>query len=66
MELSPDIGLAVWTLLTFLLLIAFLSRFALKPLRKVLETREAMIRESLEKSEEARKEAERLLADGGE
>ena len=63
MELSFDAGLLVWTLITFACLLAVLARFAFRPLRRIMEDREGRIRGSLEKAEEARRDAERILAE---
>jgi len=57
-----DPGLTVWTVLTFGCLLVALTRFAYKPLRKILEQREAAIRDSLEKAEQARLQAEETAA----
>jgi len=56
-----DAGLTVWTVLTFGCLLLALTRFAYKPLRKILEQREATIRESLDKAEQARRKAEEVM-----
>lgn len=55
-----DPGLFVWTILTFLLLVFVLAKFAWKPLLKMLQDREDMIRSSLENAEKAKSELERL------
>ena len=55
-----DPGLFVWTILTFLLLVFVLAKFAWKPLLKMLQDREDMIRSSLEDAEKAKSELERL------
>ena len=57
-QLAP--GLFVWTILTFLLLVFVLAKFAWKPLLKMLQDREDMIRSSLEDAEKAKSELERL------
>lgn len=59
---SIDAGLTIWSVITFLGLLALLARFAFRPLRRLLDQREATIRDALERSERARKEAEELLA----
>ena len=43
-----DPGLFVWTILTFLLLLTVLAKFAWKPLLKMLKDREELILSSLE------------------
>lgn len=53
-------GLFIWSIITFLVLLAFLARFAWKPLMAALERREKRIRESLEDAEKAREEADRI------
>ena len=54
-----DPGLFVWTIITFLILLTLLSKFAWKPLLNALEKRE-------ENAEKARKELERLTTEGDE
>ncbi len=58
-----DPGLYIWTVLTFLLLLGVLTKYAWKPLLKMLEQRENRIRDSLRAAQEARQETERLQAD---
>ena len=50
-----DPGLFVWTIITFLILLTLLSKFAWKPLLNALEKREDEITNSLENAEKARK-----------
>jgi F-type H+-transporting ATPase subunit b len=57
---QPDPGLFIWTILTFLVLLALLAKFAWRPLLQALESRQALIRKSLDDAEQARKELERL------
>ena len=59
-----DPGLFVWTILTFLLLLTVLAKFAWKPLLKMLNDREELIRSSLEDAEKAKEKLERLNAEG--
>jgi len=61
-----DPGLFIWTILTFLLLLTVLAKFAWKPLLKMLKDREDMIRNSLEDAEKAQTELERLNTEGEE
>jgi len=56
-----DGGLVFWTLVTFACLLALLARFVFKPFRKVLEEREARIRDSLDEAQRAREEAQEIL-----
>ena len=58
-----DPGLFVWTILTFLLLLAVLAKFAWKPLLKMLKDREDLIRSSLEDAEKAQTELANLNAE---
>ncbi|MBN4081022.1 F0F1 ATP synthase subunit B [Caldithrix abyssi] len=55
-----DPGLFIWTIITFLVLFFALAKFAWKPLLKMLQDREDMIRNSLEDAEKAKVELERL------
>ena len=55
-----DPGLAIWTILTFLVLVALLTKFAWKPLMLMLDTRQESIKKSLADAETAKRELERL------
>jgi F-type H+-transporting ATPase subunit b len=57
---QPDPGLAIWTILTFLVLFGLLAKFAWKPLLLALEARQETIRKSLEDAQQAKRELERL------
>ena len=61
-----DPGLFVWTIITFLILLGVLTKFAWKPLLHALEKRENEIEQSLEDAEKARKELDRLTSEGDE
>ena len=61
-----DPGLFIWTILTFLVLLFVLAKFAWKPLLAALEARENTIRSSLEDAEKAKTELERLNAESEE
>ena len=61
-----DPGLFIWTILTFLLLLTVLAKFAWKPLLKMLKDREEMIRNSLYDAEKAQAELARLNFEGEE
>jgi F-type H+-transporting ATPase subunit b len=54
-------GVAVWTSVTFLILLILLKKFAWKPILTALEQRENTIRESLEKAEKAKEDAQKVL-----
>ena len=58
-----DPGLFVWTILTFLLLLTVLAKFAWNPLLKMLKDREDLIRSSLEDAEKAQSELANLNAE---
>ena len=57
---QADPGLFIWTIVTFLALVALLARFAWRPLLQALEVRQATIAKSLDDAERARQELERL------
>src|SRR5579864_1612180 len=57
---QPDPGLFIWTIATFLVLLALLAKFAWKPLLQALESRQDSIRRSLDDADQAKKELERL------
>jgi len=58
-----DPGLFIWTIATFLVLVALLGKFAWGPLLKALEARQTAITQSLADADQARKELERLQAE---
>ncbi len=57
---QPDPGLFIWTILTFLVLLYILAKFAWKPLLAMLDKREETIRKSLDDAEKARLELEQM------
>ncbi len=61
--LSINPGLILWTLLIFILLLFVLAKTAWKPLLASLKTRENAIADSLSRAEQARADAERLIAE---
>jgi F-type H+-transporting ATPase subunit b len=54
-------GLIFWTVVTFLILLFVLKKVAWKPILTALDQREASIRESIERAEKARAEAQKIL-----
>src|ERR1700753_907925 len=58
--LTPDFGLVFWTILTFLIMVAILGKFAWKPLLKALYEREQGIRRSIDDASSAKQSAESL------
>jgi F-type H+-transporting ATPase subunit b len=63
---QPDPGLFIWTILTFLVLVALLAKFAWRPLLDALEARRATIAKALEDAQKARQELERLQRESAE
>ena len=60
---QPDPGLYIWTIVTFLILLWLLAKFAWRPLLAALEGRQEMIRKSLDDAQQAKRELERLNAE---
>jgi F-type H+-transporting ATPase subunit b len=58
--LQPDPGLFIWTIVTFLVLLALLGKFAWRPLLQALDTRQQGIRKALDDAQRAKQELERL------
>ena len=61
LEINP--GLSIWTLIIFGLLLVLLSKLAWKPILNSLKMRETAIADSLSKAEQARSDAEKLIAE---
>ncbi len=59
LDLNP--GLTIWTIVSFIVLVAILSKYAWKPLVQALAEREDKIRSALEQADRARSEAAELL-----
>jgi F-type H+-transporting ATPase subunit b len=60
---SPELGLMIWTLALFLLMLWFLSRNVLPRIGEALEKRANAIREEIDAAERQRKEADELLGE---
>ena len=60
-----DPGLFIWTIVTFLVLLTLLPKFAWGPLLQSLVARQETIRKSLADAEKARQELERLNQESG-
>jgi len=58
--LQPDPGLFIWTILTFLVLLGLLAKFAWRPLLQALDSRQEAIRKSLDDAQQAKQELEKL------
>jgi F-type H+-transporting ATPase subunit b len=54
-------GLIVWTIISFLVLLIVLAKYAWKPILKILGDREGQIRAALEQAERARIEAAEMM-----
>jgi F-type H+-transporting ATPase subunit b len=59
--LSVEPGLMIWTVIIFILLLLILKKTAWKPLLTSLSNREQTIKDSIEKAENLRLDAERML-----
>jgi F-type H+-transporting ATPase subunit b len=57
---QPDPGLYIWTILTFLILVGLLAKFAWGPLLKALESRQQSIRQALDDARQAKQELQQL------
>jgi F-type H+-transporting ATPase subunit b len=57
---QPDPGLFIWTIVTFLVLLTLLAKFAWRPLLQALEDRQETIRKALDDAQKAKVELERL------
>jgi F-type H+-transporting ATPase subunit b len=60
---QPDPGLFIWTILTFLVLLALLAKFAWRPLLAALDKRQQMIARAVDDAEKARLELDRVRQD---
>jgi F-type H+-transporting ATPase subunit b len=64
MELvTPDIGLAIWSSVAFLILLLLLRKFAWGPILSAVNSREDSIANALKAAEQAREEMKNLQAD---
>jgi len=61
--IDPQPGLAIWTLITFLLVALFLRWKVWGPLMEVIDEREKSIQDALDGAKAEREAAERLLAE---
>ena len=60
---QPDPGLYIWTIATFVILVALLGKFAWKPLLAALDERQKGIRSALDEAQKAREEIQRVRVD---
>ena len=61
--ITPGLGLVFWTVITFLILLFILRKFAWKPILGAVGEREDGIKDALASAEKARKEMANLHAD---
>jgi F-type H+-transporting ATPase subunit b len=61
--LTPGVGLIIWQIIVFLLLLLLLAKLAWKPIINSLKERERSIQEALETAEKARHEMSQLRSD---
>lgn len=61
--ITPEFGLVFWTLITFLILLFILRKFAWKPILGAVSDREEGIKDALASAEKARRDMENLTAD---
>jgi F-type H+-transporting ATPase subunit b len=54
-------GLMIWTIVTFLIVLLVLRRFAFGPIQRLIDQRRDRIREALDEADKAREEARELL-----
>ncbi len=59
LDVNP--GLIIWTILTFLILLIILKKVAWKPILTALDNREKGIEDSLNRAEQAKKDAQKIL-----
>jgi F-type H+-transporting ATPase subunit b len=60
---QPDPGLYIWTILTFLILVGLLAKFAWRPLLTALDERQSSIRKALDDARKAKQELEAIHAE---
>jgi len=58
---TPEFGTIIWTIVTFLILLVLLGRYAWKPLLAMLDEREKTVKDALQAAERARAEADETL-----
>jgi F-type H+-transporting ATPase subunit b len=58
-----DWGLQIWTLVTFVVLLVLLAKFAFKPIAQALDRRGQTIKQALDDAEKSRADAKKLMED---
>ena len=61
--ITPGLGLVFWTIITFLILLIILKKFAWKPILGAVSEREESIKNALLSADNARKEMQNLQSD---
>jgi len=61
--IKPNPGLMFWTLITFVIVLVVLKRYAYKPIQAALDARRDQIQSDVDSAENARKEAQDALAE---
>jgi F-type H+-transporting ATPase subunit b len=61
--IKPNPGLMFWTLITFVIVLVILKRYALGPIQAAIDARRTQIEHDVDSAENARKEAEQALAE---
>lgn len=61
--MTPSGGTIFWTIITFVILVFILGKFAWRPILQMLDEREKRIKDSLEAAEQARMVAQKTLAE---
>lgn len=59
----PDTGLVIWMLITFMIVLFLLTKFAWKPIMKAIKDREKSIEDALASAENAKAEMNNLKAE---
>ena len=59
--ISVTPGLMIWTIVCFLITLFILKRYAFGPMQKMIDERQARIRNAVDEADNAREEARRLL-----
>ncbi len=57
---QPDPGLYIWTIVTFVLLLMAFNRLAWRPLKAMLQAREASIQKAIDDARQAKEELQRV------
>ena len=61
--ITPTTGLMIWTLVTFVIVLIVLKKYAFGPIQQMIETRRKAITADLDAAESARSEAQTTLAE---